>query len=78
VFEVLCDPEVPPLPHITIEQARSLTRAIMHGDPSRRRIIAQSIRQKLPETFSGGRLVPKRRTRRGERWSAAAPVAVRT
>jgi hypothetical protein len=55
VFEVLCDPEVPPLPpHITIEQARSLTKAIIHGDPSRRRIIAQSIRQKLPEIFSGG------------------------
>jgi pyruvate dehydrogenase (quinone) len=54
VFEVFCDPEVPPLPpHITVEQARSLTKAIMHGDPSRRRIIAQSIRQKLPEIFSG-------------------------
>ncbi len=55
VLEVVCDPEVPPLPpHITIEQARSLTKAIMHGDPSRRRIIGQSIRQKLPEIFSGG------------------------
>jgi pyruvate dehydrogenase (quinone) len=55
VFEVLCDPEVPPLPpHITVEQARSLTKALVHGDPSRRRIIAQSIRQKLPEIFSGG------------------------
>jgi pyruvate dehydrogenase (quinone) len=55
VFEVVCDPEVPPLPpHITVEQARSLTKAIMHGDPARRRIIGQSIRQKLPEIFSGG------------------------
>jgi pyruvate dehydrogenase (quinone) len=55
VFEVVCDPEVPPLPpHITLEQARSLTKAIMHGDSSRRRIISQSIRQKLPEIFSGG------------------------
>ncbi len=55
VLEVVCDPEVPPLPpHITVEQARSLTKAIMHGDPSRRRIISQAIRQKLPEIFSGG------------------------
>jgi pyruvate dehydrogenase (quinone) len=55
VFEVVCDPEVPPLPpHITVEQARSLTKAILHGDPARRRIISQSIRQKLPEIFSGG------------------------
>jgi pyruvate dehydrogenase (quinone) len=55
VFEVVCDPEVPPLPpHITVEQARSLTKAIMHGDSARRRIIGQSIRQKLPEIFSGG------------------------
>jgi pyruvate dehydrogenase (quinone) len=55
VLEVVCDPEVPPLPpHITIEQARSLSKAILHGDPGRRRIIAQSIRQKLPEIFTGG------------------------
>jgi pyruvate dehydrogenase (quinone) len=54
VFEVVCDPEVPPLPpHITVEQARSLAKALIHGDPSRRRIISQSIRQKLPEIFSG-------------------------
>jgi pyruvate dehydrogenase (quinone) len=30
-------------------RARSLASAIAHGDPGRRRIIAQSIRQKLPE-----------------------------
>jgi len=56
VLEVVCDPEVPPLPpHITLEQARSFASAILHGDPSRRRIIAQSIRQKLPEIIPGGR-----------------------
>jgi pyruvate dehydrogenase (quinone) len=50
VLEVICDPEVPPLPpHITIEQARSFASAILHGDPGSRRIIAQSLRQKLPE-----------------------------
>ncbi len=56
VLEVVCDPEVPPLPpHITLEQAHSFASAIVHGDPSRRRMIAQSIRQKLPEIVPGGR-----------------------
>jgi pyruvate dehydrogenase (quinone) len=54
VFEVVCDPEVPPLPpHITIEQARSFASAIRHGDPSSRRIITQSLRQKLPDLLAG-------------------------
>jgi pyruvate dehydrogenase (quinone) len=54
VLEVVCDPEVPPLPpHITIEQARSFASAVMHGDPGRRRMVAQSIRQKLPEILPG-------------------------
>jgi pyruvate dehydrogenase (quinone) len=50
VLDVVCDPEVPPLPpHITIEQARSFASAIRHGDPAGRRIIGQSLRQMLPE-----------------------------
>ena len=50
VFEVVCDPEVPPLPpHITLEEARAFASAVMHGDENSRRMIAQSIRQKLPE-----------------------------
>jgi len=54
VLDVVCDPEVPPLPpHITIEQARSFASAVMHGDEGSRRMIAQSIRQKLPEILPG-------------------------
>jgi pyruvate dehydrogenase (quinone) len=54
VLDVVCDPEVPPLPpHITIEQARSFASAIRHGDPASRRIIGQSLRQKLPEFIHG-------------------------
>jgi len=50
VLEVVTDPEVPPLPpHITLDEARSFASALLHGDPSRGRIIRQSIRQKLPE-----------------------------
>ena len=54
VLEVVCDPEVPPLPpHITLEQARSFASADPDGDPGTRRIIAQSLRQKLPEFMHG-------------------------
>jgi len=54
VLEVVTDPEVPPLPpHITLEQARSFASAVLHGDPSRGRMIRQSIRQKLPELLHG-------------------------
>jgi pyruvate dehydrogenase (quinone) len=54
VYEVLTDPEVPPLPpHITLEQARSFASAVVHGDPSSRRMIGQSIRQKLPDFLPG-------------------------
>ena len=54
VIDVVTDPEVPPLPpHITIEQARSFASAIMKGDPARRRIISESLRQKLPEFLPG-------------------------
>jgi pyruvate dehydrogenase (quinone) len=54
VLEVVTDPEVPPLPpHITLEEAKAFSSAILHGDEGARRMIAQSIRQKIPEVFSG-------------------------
>jgi pyruvate dehydrogenase (quinone) len=47
VLDVRTDPEVPPLPpHITFEQAVSFAEAVIHGDPHRGRMIAQSLRQK--------------------------------
>jgi pyruvate dehydrogenase (quinone) len=53
VIDVVCDPEVPPLPpHITLEQAKSFASAVLHGDVAARRVIAQSIRQMLPEILS--------------------------
>jgi pyruvate dehydrogenase (quinone) len=55
VLDVVTDPEVPPLPpHITVEQAKAFSSAVLHGDPARRRMITESIRQKLPE------LLPRR------------------
>jgi pyruvate dehydrogenase (quinone) len=54
LYEVLTDPEVPPLPpHITLEQARALTSALMEGDPNARSVIKQSFRQKLEEFLPG-------------------------
>ena len=48
VYEAITDPEVPPLPpHITLEQAKHFTEAVVHGDPHAGRMVRQSIRQML-------------------------------
>jgi pyruvate dehydrogenase (quinone) len=50
LLEVITDPEVPPLPpHIRFEQAEGLAKALLKGEPSRRSIIAESIKGKLAE-----------------------------
>ncbi|HEX8791872.1 MAG TPA: thiamine pyrophosphate-requiring protein, partial [Polyangiaceae bacterium] len=49
VYEAYVDPEVPPLPpHITLEQARAFSSAVLEGDPERGRFIRQSIEQLFP------------------------------
>jgi pyruvate dehydrogenase (quinone) len=54
VFEAVTDPEVPPLPpHITVEQAKALTSALLGGDPNAEQIVRQSFRQKVGEFFAG-------------------------
>jgi pyruvate dehydrogenase (quinone) len=54
LYEALTDPEVPPLPpHITLEQAKALTSALLEGDPHSRRIIEQSFKQKMEEFLPG-------------------------
>jgi pyruvate dehydrogenase (quinone) len=54
VYEAITDPEVPPLPpHITIEQARALSSALLKGDPNAGRIIRQSFKQKAQEFLPG-------------------------
>ncbi len=50
VIEALTDPEVPSLPpHITFDQARSLTSALLKRDPESRNIIRRSFREKIEE-----------------------------
>jgi pyruvate dehydrogenase (quinone) len=45
VYEAYVDPNVPPLPpHITLEQARNFTAALLKGDPESGGILKQSLR----------------------------------
>ncbi|HEX4345612.1 MAG TPA: thiamine pyrophosphate-requiring protein [Solirubrobacteraceae bacterium] len=54
VLEAITDPDVPPLPpHITLEQAKALTFALAHGDPSRVEIIKQAAKGMLEELLPG-------------------------
>ena len=54
VYEAVTDPEVPPLPpHITIEQAKALSSALLGGDPAAREIVTQSFKQKVEEFLPG-------------------------
>jgi pyruvate dehydrogenase (quinone) len=50
VLEVITDPEVPPLPpHIRLEQAEGLAKALLKGEPARRSIVAEALKGKLAE-----------------------------
>ena len=50
VLEVKVDPEVPPLPpHITVEQAEKMAKAMVKGDPERAGVMEKSLLGKLAE-----------------------------
>jgi pyruvate dehydrogenase (quinone) len=50
LYEAVTDPEVPPLPpHIEMDQATQLARALLHGDPAAGRVLQQSLKGKLKE-----------------------------
>jgi pyruvate dehydrogenase (quinone) len=50
LYEAVTDPEVPPLPpHITLDQATQLSKALLHGDPAAGRVLRQSFAGKLKE-----------------------------
>jgi pyruvate dehydrogenase (quinone) len=50
LYEAVTDPEVPPLPpHIKLEQATSLAKSLLKGDPHGGRIVSQSLKGKLKE-----------------------------
>jgi pyruvate dehydrogenase (quinone) len=50
VLEVKTDPEIPPLPpHIRLEQAEEMAKAMVKGDPERTGVMEKSLRGKLVE-----------------------------
>jgi pyruvate dehydrogenase (quinone) len=54
LVEAVTDPNVPPLPpHITIDQAKALTKAMLAGDPDTPQMIRQSFKQKMQEFLPG-------------------------
>jgi pyruvate dehydrogenase (quinone) len=55
LIEAVTDPNVPPLPpHITLENAKALASALRGGDPDRRAVVRESVRQKLAGIFGSG------------------------
>jgi len=56
VLDVRCDPNVPPIPpHATLEQVKSVTEAVLKGDPDAWQMVTTGIRTKAQE------LLPNRR-----------------
>ena len=54
VLEVKTDPEVPPLPpHITLEEAKHLTIALIKGDPREGSVIKETAKQVLASLVPG-------------------------
>jgi pyruvate dehydrogenase (quinone) len=54
VLEVVVDPEIPPLPpHITVEQAKKMAKAMVKGDPERTGVMEKSLLGKLEEFMPG-------------------------
>jgi pyruvate dehydrogenase (quinone) len=50
LLQVVTDPEVPPLPpHISAEQAKNLSKALLARDPQAGRIVRQSLKAKVQE-----------------------------
>ena len=54
VLEVVVDPSVPPLPpHITFEQAKHFTQAVLRGDSDRWAVARRSLQQVLHAVAPG-------------------------
>lgn len=54
MIDAVVDPNVSPLPpHITLDHAKSMTAALLKGDPDAVAIAKQSAMQKLREVLPG-------------------------
>jgi len=53
LLDVHVDRNVPPLPaHISLEQAKGVARAVLHGDPERGRVVVEGARAMAAELFA--------------------------
>jgi pyruvate dehydrogenase (quinone) len=56
VLDIRCDPNVPPIPpHATFEQAKSVVRAVLHGDEDAGGFIRQGVKQKVQQYLPGNK-----------------------
>jgi pyruvate dehydrogenase (quinone) len=56
VLDVICDPEVPPIPpHATWEHIESATQALLKGDPDAVHLVVQGLKTKVQEFLPGRR-----------------------
>jgi pyruvate dehydrogenase (quinone) len=54
VLDVRCDPNVPPIPpHATLEEAKAMAAALIHGDEDRAGLLRQGIKQKAQQYLPG-------------------------
>ncbi|WP_214368711.1 thiamine pyrophosphate-requiring protein [Pseudonocardia sp. H11422] len=54
VVDVHCDPEVPPIPpHATADQALSMLKAVLAGDPGGAHLVLQGLKTKIQEAIPG-------------------------
>ena len=54
VLEAVVDPEIPPLPpHITVQQMKKMTEAMVKGDPEAAGVMEKSLREKVEEFLPG-------------------------
>jgi pyruvate dehydrogenase (quinone) len=54
VLDVLCDPEMPPIPpHATFEQVKSTTQAVLKGDPNAWEMVMRGVKTKAQEYIPG-------------------------
>jgi pyruvate dehydrogenase (quinone) len=56
VLDVRCDPEVPPIPpHATVEQLKSMTEAVLKGDPNAWHLLTMGLKTKAAEVLPSRR-----------------------
>ncbi len=54
LLDVRCDPSVPPIPpHATLEQAKSLSTALVHGDEDAWDVVKEGVKQKVQQYMPG-------------------------